>query len=298
MMTTTVAIAPAQWVPAALGGLAALVWAMVVLRRGKAQAQAPAPAEAAPIARESGAAKRRAKAQARRRSLLIVGFAVAGTVWLASGRTGVASAVLIAWYASIVLLQARQRNKEMAEEEGHALAAIGTASRALRAGIPLAGVIEILAKESRGDAGAAFREIAQREALGEELPSAVRRVLLASTIPSMRAFGLALLLQLSAGGNIADTAERLGHSLVERNRVRRRARTLVAYGRAAAFLLSALPLTVIPLMSTKVEGYAQFLFDRPTGNLMLALSASLIAAGLVIVQRMCRIDQNVAEEAA
>jgi tight adherence protein B len=285
MAPTTAAIAPAQWLPLAIGAAAAVVWAIVAMRmRAKPPAQDLPPDEPQ--------APTRKQPPARTGPMMVIGFALAGAVWIVAGRPSLALGVLAAWYALTVILRARRRSRELAMQEAYALAAISTAGRALRAGIPLAGAIDILAKEAQGDAGAAFREIIQREALGEELPSAVRRVLLASQLASLRAFGLALLVQLTAGGNIADTSERLARSMIERNRVRRRARTIVAYGRAAAFLLGLLPLAVIPVLSLNIDGYAQLLFDRPIGNMLLALSAMLIATGLIVVQRMCRIDET------
>jgi Flp pilus assembly protein TadB len=276
----TIGLAPAQWVPLAVGAGAAALWLAFAVRRAGAQ----------PKAVPEAAQVRSARGPSESSVPFLVGLAVAGAVWLLSGQPGPAAALMAAWYAVLTLVRARRRARRAAEQEAHALAVIGTASRALRAGIPLPGVIGILAKEGEGDAGDAFREIVQRESMGEDLPSAVRRVLMPISIPSLRAFGLALSVQLGSGGNIADTAERLSRALVERRRVRRRARTAVAYGRAAAIILGLLPLLVIPVLSVSVDGYASFLFERPFGNMLLATSAALVSVGLVVVQRMCRID--------
>lgn len=266
------------WLPAAIGGAAAIAWIAVALRGSAAPEQA---------ATQPGQAVRRRAI----RPAFAAGLVVAVITWLATDSLVLGASVMLAWQAGSRLLGTRRRDRAFAAEEAHALAAIGTATRALRAGIPLVGVVGILAKESRGEAGAAFREIMQREGMGEELPSAIGRVLLKSRLAALRAFGLALLMQLKAGGNIADTADRLARSLVERNRVRRRARTIVAYGRAAAIMLGLLPVVIIPLMSLNIEGYADFLLERPAGNMLLATSAVLIAAGLLMVQRLCTIDR-------
>jgi len=176
------------------------------------------------------------------------------------------------------------------EEESHAIEAIGAASRALRAGIPINGMLEFLATESRGEAGRSFREVVQREGLGEDMPSAIRHVLLASPWTALRAFGLTLLSQLESGGDIADTADRLARALIERRRMQRRARTIMAYTRAAATLLAALPAIVVPLLCYLLEEYAQFMLRTPTGNMMLAACACLIVVGTTLIQRLSRLD--------
>lgn len=272
-----IAMGMADWLPAMLGIAVAGFVVLAMSRKGNA----PSRAEPKAAARTEG---RGASAP------FLVGVGIAAAIWIVLGRPGPAAAFMATWYAMTVLYRSRRRAREHALQEAFALAAIGTASRALRAGIPLPGVIGILAREASGDAGAAFREIVQREAMGEDLASAVRRVLLPASVPSLRAFGLALAVQIGSGGNIVDTSERLTRSLVERTRVRRRARTAVAYGRAAATVLGLLPLLIIPVLSSSVDGYAQFLFDRPIGNSLLAASALLVAIGLIVVQRLCRIE--------
>jgi Flp pilus assembly protein TadB len=151
-------------------------------------------------------------------------------------------------------------------------------------------MLQMLANEGRGQTGQALREVIQRESMGETLASAIRRVLLASPLASLRAFGLALTVQLSAGGNLAQTTDRLAMSLVERGRVRRRARTILAYSRAAASILAIAPLVAVPLLSSMIDGYSTILLDRPEGNLMLAAAAIMLITGLLSIQRISRIE--------
>jgi tight adherence protein B len=223
-------------------------------------------------------------------TLGVMGIVIAGALWILANRFGLALGFLGVWYTALTILRARARSKHEVAEEGHALAAIHIASRALRAGIPVSGMIDILSKDARGQAGSAFREIKQREELGEEMTDSVQRVLVKSSQPALRAFGLVLLVQLTAGGNIADTADRLAKSLVERGRIRRRARTILTYGRTAAIVLAILPAVVVPILCVNLEGYAGFVFDRPAGNLLLAICTVLVAGGMSIVHRLTQIE--------
>ena len=165
---------------------------------------------------------------------LIGGVVLAGITWQISRNPSLAFTVFVVWYGANVIVRSRNQQKQTQREEQYAIEAIGGASRSLRAGIPMSGMLHILAVESRGETQAAFRQIVQRESMGEELVVAVRRVLLQSPMASLRAFGLALMIQVAAGGNLADTTDRLARSLIDLDRVRRRAKTIVAYSRAAA----------------------------------------------------------------
>ena len=223
---------------------------------------------------------------------MLVGLALGATVWFALDRPLLGVAAFAAWQGATLFLRSRERERVAREEERDAVEAIATAGRALRAGIPLSGVLEIVANRSRGRARAAFAEIIQREQLGEELASAVRGTMLASDVPALRGFGLAVVAQLASGGNLADTTDRLSQSLVERSRVRRRARTIVSYSRMATQILLVLPLAAILIMSSVLDGYADLLLNRQEGNVILGLAALMVVAGLVLAQRFGRIDDD------
>lgn len=282
----------ASWLPA----IAAITVAVTVFVIANRKAAAEAAAAATPALPPTPAPTPAADAQGRSALPLqgpmlgVIGIVIAGALWILANRFGLALGFLGVWYTALTILRARARSKQEIAEEGHALSAIHIASRALRAGIPVTGMIDILAKDGRGQAGSAFREIKQREELGEEMTDSVQRVLVKSSQPALRAFGLVLLVQLTAGGNIADTADRLAKSLVERGRIRRRARTILTYGRTAAIVLAMLPAVVVPILCVNLEGYAGFVFDRPAGNLLLAICTVLVAGGMSIVHRLSQIE--------
>lgn len=221
---------------------------------------------------------------------MVVGLALGAFVWFGLGRPLLAVALFAVWQGLALLWRMRARERRAREDERDAVEAIATAGRALRAGIPLPGVLSIVAVEARGRARAAFAEIVQREALGEDLGTSVRSVLLRSELAALRAFGLAIVAQLAAGGNLADTTDRLSQSLIERARVRRRARAIVAYSRLATQVLVALPLMAVVLMSSTVDGYSELLFERTEGNMILGMAAVMLVTGLVLVQRFSRIE--------
>ncbi|MCP4014313.1 MAG: hypothetical protein GY728_14505 [Phycisphaeraceae bacterium] len=214
----------------------------------------------------------------------------AATVWILTERELLGFAVFAVGYGGIALYRRRRVRLREESEERHALAAIETAGRVLKAGIPLPGMIDLLAKDASGEAGGAFRQIVKRGELGEDLASSIGRVLLQSGRPEIRAFGLALMVQLQVGGNLADTTDRLVRALVDRGLVRRRSRTILAYGRLAGSMLAMFPLFLVAAMSASIDGYFDFLFDEPMGNLLLAISSALIVVGMLTLESLARIE--------
>ncbi|MBU3728790.1 MAG: hypothetical protein FGM37_06010 [Phycisphaerales bacterium] len=221
---------------------------------------------------------------------LAIGLAIAGVLWIGLDQPLLAAGAMAVWMGATSLIRTRRERQVEERELQFAIDAIGTAGRALRSGIPMTGVLGILAEEGRGQTQLAFREIVSREALGEDLASSVRVVLLPSRIPALRAFGLALIQQISAGGNLSDVTDRLAMSLVERARIRRRIRTILAYGRSAAIVLSITPLIAVPVLCQLVDGYSNLLFDSAKGQVLLVMAALMIVVGGVSIQRITGVD--------
>ena len=214
----------------------------------------------------------------------------AATVWIVTQRELLGFAVFAVGYGAISLYRRRRLRLREAVEERHALSAIETAGRVLKAGIPLPGMVDLLAKDAGGEAGDAFREIVKRGELGEDLAASIERVLLRSGRPEIRAFGLALMVQLEVGGNLGDTTDRLVRALVDRGLIRRRSRTILAYGRLAGSILAMFPLLVVATMSASIDGYFNFLVDEPMGNLLLAVASGLIVIGMLSLESLARIE--------
>lgn len=272
-------------VPALAAAMTLLAWTFILMRSGSASPRGMERARAAP------------RAERDRPWTLAIGIAIAGALWLGLDQPVLAAASMLLWTGGVRMMRIRRQRRAEGEELQHAIEAIGTAGRALRSGIPLAGVLRILATDSRGETQRAFREIETRGALGEDLASSIESVLLASPIPALRAFGLALIQQIAAGGNLAEVTDRLARSLVERSRIRRRIRTILAYGRAAAIALALTPLLVVPMLCQMLDGYAALLFGSSTGHVLLIVASSLLVAGAAAIQRLTGVDHVSARRA-
>ncbi|MAC19898.1 MAG: hypothetical protein CMJ23_09540 [Phycisphaerae bacterium] len=217
-------------------------------------------------------------------TLMVGGFGVA--VWMATGRPIFATIAFGSGYIIATLVRRTGKRRFEERESRYALTAIQTATRVLKAGIPVPGMLEVLARDGEGDTGKAFREVLRREELGESLPDAIRVVLLTGSRPELRTFGMALLLHIDVGGNLVETFDRLAKSILERGRIQRRSDAIITYGRVAGGVLAMAPFVVVPVLSLTLDGYADYVFNRPLGNAIIITSLGLIIAGAYIMQRM------------
>ncbi|MEC7352193.1 MAG: type II secretion system F family protein [Planctomycetota bacterium] len=227
---------------------------------------------------------------------MLVGLVFVFTLLLS--RSLVAAVLVLALIAGLVALVLRIRaSRRRAVLEEQCVSCLRLASRSLRAGHPISGVIRVLAERVPAPLGDQFVQVLQRESLGESLGDAVRNVLLRSETMEMRAFGTALLVQMEAGGNLTESIDRLCDTIVERMVLRRRGRALTADARLSAQLLMLVPFIIVLVFSNYSQRYADFIFGDPLGRLLLVGSLMLLIAGMLVVQRFSRIDRQYEEMA-
>lgn len=221
-----------------------------------------------------------------------------GVVWFVTREAIFATIAFGSGFAVATILRRSGRRRAEVQEGRNALAAIETATRVLRAGIPMSGMLEVLSRDAEGDAGAAFKEILRREELGESLSDAIRSCLLKSRLAELRAFGMALLVHVDVGGNLVDICDRLSKTILERGRIQRRAEAIVTYGRIAGGVLSMAPFVMVPMVGASIDDYFELLFYRPVGNAMLVVALVMIIVGTFMLQRMTQIIPNQVKEIA
>jgi tight adherence protein B len=264
-------------------------WALVM------PAQRAERAERARAAAEGGMAEAPAAPSERHwiegRAFNFVGIAAWLAVTVLGGSEGLAFAAFAVAFGSVSVARSRIRAQRAEREERDVLEAIGTAAVGLRAGIPLAGVLQILASESSGEPGRAFREVARRESMGQDFAGAVERVLVGSRLVALRMFGLSLLVHATAGGNLSAAADRIARSLVDRARMRRRTRTILSYGLFAANFLAVAPVLAFLVIGLQLEEYMDLMLNQPVGHLLLGMAATLVVVGLVAVRRMSSFER-------
>lgn len=224
------------------------------------------------------------------RLVFVVSLVIFTLLWLITQVIFVALAVGALAYVFLRRLQSLRQGKKEVEEQASCLFAMRLGNRTLRAGHTLSGMFRVLARETPGSVGRTFAEIVHREELGDSTEHAISEVLLKSHITELRRFGLTILIQLGAGGDPSIVIDRLSQSMDERTRILRKTRTLLTYGRITAKILVVLMLVLFFAMSYLHDGYWEFLFKDPLGQMMFVICAILIVTGLILVQRYVRSD--------
>jgi tight adherence protein B len=231
----------------------------------------------------------RAATPAERRRLAVVGAAtLCAAGWLLAGP---AAAVALGAAGPIAARQALawragRRRAELAR--GAPLAARALAD-ALAGGHSVRGAVGAAAEaDLPGAVGEELRRAAHALAVGEPTGTVLEALRGRARDPAWDTLVAAVLLQADAGGDLAALLRDLAARLEQAARVAADARTATEQARFTAWLVAALPAGAALLAELAAPGFLAELASAPLTGALVATSALLVAAAVVVVRRICR----------
>src|SRR5262249_53186962 len=156
----------------------------------------------------------------------------------------------------------------------------------LRAGHSLVGALSVVVNDAPEPSRTEFQHVIADEQLGVPLDEALGKVAKRMNSRDMEQVVLVASVQGEAGGNVAEVLDRVTESIRERQEVRRLVRVLTAQGRLARWIVSALPVGLLIMISLLNKGYMKPLFTHATGQIALVFAALMIIAGSVVIGRI------------
>lgn len=228
-------------------------------------------------------------------SVMLLGMSFVLTlIWSRSFVIGIGvMALLMTVIYSILRVRSLRRRDLIARQS---IEALRLANRSMKAGRSISEIMEFLAEHTDSPTQDLFVEILQREKMGEPISVAIRSVLPKFESAELRAFCVALILQLEIGGSLVETLDRLTSSIIERMTLRKRGLALTASPRMSTKVMLVVPLLLITCLSVFSEGYYAFMFQDPLGRLLMVGAFLLLLAGYLVVTRIT--TQGVENEGA
>ncbi|WP_206951714.1 type II secretion system F family protein [Trinickia acidisoli] len=164
--------------------------------------------------------------------------------------------------------------------------------RAVRTGVPVMRALEIVADECAPPIAGEFRQIADALHLGIELETVLASAMKRLRIPEFSFFCVALLLQRETGGPLGETLEGLADIIRARKDIKLKTRALTAESRLASRIIACVPLVIFGALYVINRDYVRVLTDTRAGHLILVTAASLLTFGLLVIQRLGRLDTS------
>lgn len=223
--------------------------------------------------------------------MLLLGSICAAVVidvqWLPPGTTIIAFAggcMLPNLY--IGKLRARRLN----QFENQLPDALESMARAMRAGHPLQGAIDILANDAPAPLGPEFRRIRDERRLGMPWKATLENFAQRVPIMEVRLFVAAALLNSRTGGKFTEVLENLAETIREGAALRGEVRAISAHGKLTGTVLTVLPFCIAGMMQVTSPQYLKTLTDHPFGPAMIGAGIAFVIAGHFVIQRIVKIE--------
>ena len=221
----------------------------------------------------------------------VVGLGVAGAIFglVFSLPTLTLPLVALVWSALPFFWLWRRRKKRISKFVETMPEAVELVSRALRAGHGLASGLHLVAEEMKGPIADEFNRVFEEQNLGIPIELALRNM--ADRIPVMdvRFFVIAVVVQRSTGGDLAEVLDKIGRLIRQRFELHGHVKSLTAEGRLSGVILLGLPPSLLGFLYFVNYDYISALFNTPTGVKMLSITAFGQVIGAWVIKKIVAI---------
>lgn len=155
----------------------------------------------------------------------------------------------------------------------------------LRAGHSLLRAVDSVAVEAAAPTSVEFARIVNETRVGRDLVEALDEVSARVDSDDFRWVAQAIAIHREVGGNLAEVLDVVGHTIRERNALRRQVKALSAEGKLSAIVLMTLPFGVGGFIALTNPGYLGRFTESTAGYVMIAVVAVLLTAGAVWLKK-------------
>ena len=213
--------------------------------------------------------------------VLVVGLAtvLSGVLGLVLGGLlpGLLLLVVVPFGAKLFLgLRASRRQAAFADQLDDSLQLM---AGSLRAGHSLLRAVDSVSHEADAPTAEEFARIVNETRVGRDLNDALDEVAERMGSDDFTWVAQAIAIHREVGGNLAEVLDAVGHTIRERNAIRRQVKALSAEGKLSAVVLMALPFGVTGFISMSNPAYIAKFTESLTGYAMLGVAVVMLLVG-------------------
>lgn len=195
-------------------------------------------------------------------ALIVVSFILLTFFTSASGPIRIAVAIIVGYGALYLQLRGKAR-KRIATFEEQLPDALDLMVRSLRVGHPITSAVGIVAREMADPLGTEFGLIADEATYGMQLSDALERLAERIPVPDLKFFAIAINIQATSGGNLAEVLDGLSRVIRSRFKLFRKVKAITAEARWSGWFLSVFPIVALLLVQVVQPDYYDSVSDHP-----------------------------------
>lgn len=188
-------------------------------------------------------------------------------------------------YALLTILAGRRR-AAFADQLDDSLQLL---SSSLRAGHSLLQALASVAREAEHPTSEEFARIINETRVGRDLGPALEETADRMASQDFVWVTQAIAINREVGGNLAEVLDGVGHTIRERNQIRRQVKALAAEGKLSAYVLMALPFGLGGFLFISNPTYILTLTESPLGWGMMGTGVVLLIVGGIWLRKVVTI---------
>lgn len=164
--------------------------------------------------------------------------------------------------------------------------AIDVITRSLRAGHPLPVALNLVARETGDPLGSEFGILSDEIAYGASLTAALQNLEVRVGLEELGILSTAIAIQSETGGNLMELLMNLSTLMREREKMRRKIRTLTSEGRFSGAALSVLPFLLFAALNLIAPSFYGDVWKDPAAKVALLCGLIWMLLGIYVMRRM------------
>ncbi len=209
-------------------------------------------------------------------ALATLGAGILGTL-LGGPVVGALAAVAVPLGARLLVkIRTSRRQAAFADQLDDSLQLMASS---LRAGHSIMRAMDSVSHEAAAPTSEEFARLVNETRVGRDLAEALEEIAERTASEDFAWVAQAIAIQREVGGNLAEVLDAVGHTIRERNAIRRQVKALSAEGKLSAAVLMALPFGILAFISMTNPGYLAGFTESAFGYGMLAVAAVMMTLG-------------------
>jgi tight adherence protein B len=168
--------------------------------------------------------------------------------------------------------------------------AVDVIVRGIKSGLPLMDCFKVIASDAEEPVKSEFRTILESQTIGLPLGEACTKLYDRMPVAEANFFGIVILIQQKAGGNLSEALGNLSRVLRDRKRMKAKIQSMSMEAKASGMIIAALPVVVASLVYLTSPAYISLLFTDPFGHMLLFGCAVWMSLGVLVMKKMINFD--------
>ena len=168
--------------------------------------------------------------------------------------------------------------------------AVDVIVRGIKAGLPLADSLKVIANDAQEPIKSEFKAIIETQTIGMPLGEACGKLYERMPVPEANFFGIVILIQQKAGGNLSEALGNLSRVLRDRKKMKAKIQAMSMEAKASASIIGSLPIAVGVLVWLTSPDYIELLWTADLGRMMMAGCAMWMGIGVFVMKQMINFD--------